>query len=96
MAGRMPVDRMGGESKLSRTTQKYVPCSSPVFASGPSFIVIEIVFRRVKWPEKKPGPPTNFQKNNNNDDKIKIKNLDVILFQKYFTTLEVYPSKETI
>jgi len=48
----MPVDRMDGESKLSRTTQKYVPCSSPVFASGPSFIVIEIVFRRVKWPEK--------------------------------------------
>jgi len=41
-----------GESKLSRTAQKYVPCSSPVFALDPSFIVIEIVFLRVKWPEK--------------------------------------------
>jgi len=34
------------------SSHKFVPCSSPVFASGPSFIVIEIVFRRVKWPEK--------------------------------------------
>jgi hypothetical protein len=51
ISGRMAVDRIDGVSKLSRTTQKYVP-NSLVFALGPSFIVIEIVFRRVKWPEK--------------------------------------------
>lgn len=80
----MPGDRMDGESKLSRTTQKYVP-NSPVFASGPSFIVIEIVFRRVKWPEKSLVRQQTFKNNNNNDDKIKIKNLDVILLlRKYY------------
>ncbi|KAL4096574.1 hypothetical protein QTP88_021500 [Uroleucon formosanum] len=45
---------------------------------------------------KKAWSANKLSKNNNNDDKIKIKNLDFILFQKYFTTLEVCPSKDTI